>query len=99
MTVDDLLAVKSVADPQLSPDGKLVAYVLSEIDRATDKSNSDIWMSPSPAATRSGLTTSPAADNHPRWSPDGKTIAFVSDPGRLVPGLAPADRRRRGPAP
>ena len=39
MTVDDLLAVKGVSDPQLSPDGSLVVYVVSELDRATDKTN------------------------------------------------------------
>jgi dipeptidyl aminopeptidase/acylaminoacyl peptidase len=81
MTVDDLLAVKSVSDPQVSPDGKLVVYVVSEIDRATDKSNSDVWLVPIAGGEPRRLTTSPGADNHPRWSPDGKSIAFVSTRG------------------
>jgi dipeptidyl aminopeptidase/acylaminoacyl peptidase len=81
MTIDDLLAVKSVGDPQVSPDGKLVVYVVSEIDRAANKSNSDLWLVPVAGGTPKRLTTSPGADNHPRWSPDGKTIAFVSDRG------------------
>ena len=78
MTVDDLLNVKSVGDPQVSPDGKLIVYVLSELDRATDKSNADLYLVPILGGEPKRLTTSPGADNHPRWSPDGKSIAFNS---------------------
>ena len=58
MTIDDLLAVKSVSDPQVSPDGTLVAYVVSEIDRETDKSNTDIWVVPVAGGDPKRLTTS-----------------------------------------
>jgi dipeptidyl aminopeptidase/acylaminoacyl peptidase len=78
MTIDDLLAVKSVSDPQVSPDGKLVVYVMSELDRSTNKSNSDLYLIPVSGGEPKRLTTSMGADNHPRWSPDGKTISFVS---------------------
>jgi dipeptidyl aminopeptidase/acylaminoacyl peptidase len=81
MTVDDLLAVKSVSDPQVSPDGKLVAYVVSTVDKAANRSNSDVWVVPADGGTPKQLTSAPGADNHPRWSPDGKTIAFVSTRG------------------
>ncbi len=81
MTIDDLLAVKSVSDPQASPDGKLVAYVVSEVDRAAEKSNSDLYLVQVAGGEPRRLTTSPGADNHPRWSPDGKTIAFNSTRG------------------
>ena len=81
MTVDDLLAVKSVGDPQVSPDGTQVVYVVTEIDRATDKSNSDLWLVALDGGEPKRLTTSAGADNHPRWSPDGKSIAFVSTRG------------------
>ncbi|MBV8312782.1 MAG: S9 family peptidase [Planctomycetaceae bacterium] len=81
MTIDDLLAIKSVSDPQISPDGESVVYVVSELDRATDRTDSTLWLIPTAGGEPKRMTTAPGTNNHPRWSPDGKTLAFVSSRG------------------
>ena len=78
MTIDDLLAVKGVGEPQVSPDGRSIVYVVSELDRETDKTNSSLWLVSTDGGEPRRLTTAPGANNHPRWSPDGKSVAFAS---------------------
>ncbi len=81
MEIEDLFRAKRVADPQVSPDGKTVAFVVTEVDKAANKSNSDIWLIPTAGGEARRLTNSPKADRHPRWSPDGKWILFESTRG------------------
>ncbi len=78
ITPSDVYKIKSIADPQVSTDGKWVAYVLSTPDSAKDKTDSDIWMISWDGTESIKLTASPEGESHPRWSPDGKYLTFLS---------------------
>lgn len=77
-TIDDLLKVKRVSDPQLSPDGKWIAYVITVVNKEANSRNSDVWIVPTAGGEPRRLTSSEKSDDRPRWSPDGRTIAFQS---------------------
>src|SRR5438477_626659 len=74
----DLYHLKAVRDPEISPDGGWVAYTVSTIDSAKDKSDNDIWMTSWDGATTIRVTSSPESESTPRWSPDGRYLAFLS---------------------
>ncbi|MDB6044500.1 MAG: peptidase [Gammaproteobacteria bacterium] len=79
-TIEDLVRLKRLTDPQVSPDGRFVAYVLRETDMDANKGRTDIWLldlSKKGAEPRR-LTTDPANDSSPRWAPDSRTIYFLS---------------------
>jgi dipeptidyl aminopeptidase/acylaminoacyl peptidase len=78
ITVEDMYALGRVGDPQLSPDGKTILYVVTEYSIEKNSSNSDIWSVPLAGGSAVRLTTAGGTDNSPRWSPDGKVIAFIS---------------------
>jgi dipeptidyl aminopeptidase/acylaminoacyl peptidase len=75
----DMFRFHRVSDPQVSPDGRTVAFVVTDPLVAENKTNSDIWVIPSAGGEPRRLTTSPKQDRHPRWSPDGRWIAFESN--------------------
>src|SRR5438874_1534247 len=79
-TVDDLVLLKRISDPQLSPDGRQVAFVQRETDMDANKGRTSLWLldlAPGTAAPRR-LTNVKANDSSPRWSPDGRTLYFMS---------------------
>jgi dipeptidyl aminopeptidase/acylaminoacyl peptidase len=77
----DLIRAKRLSDPQISPDGARVAYVITAAELADNKTDSDIWLVPIAGGTPRQLTASPKHDRHPRWSPDGKWVVFESNRG------------------
>jgi dipeptidyl aminopeptidase/acylaminoacyl peptidase len=80
-TVDDVLGVRQVSDPQISPDGKWVAYVVTTADLKENAFDGDIWLVAATGGAPVRLTTSKKGDTQPRWSPDGRRLAFLSARG------------------
>jgi Tol biopolymer transport system component len=76
--IEDLRNFKFVSDPQISPDGSKIAFVVSDIDYDEDKYLRYIWIADTETGNLKQFTYSQGADSYPRWSPDGKTLLFLS---------------------
>jgi dipeptidyl aminopeptidase/acylaminoacyl peptidase len=76
--VDDLLKVRRVADPQVSPKGDLVAFTITDVDKAANKSTTQIYVVPMGGGEGRQLTNDEHSSTSPRWSPDGEKLAFIS---------------------
>ncbi|MGH9958515.1 MAG: S9 family peptidase [Pyrinomonadaceae bacterium] len=77
-TIDDLLKVRRVSDPQLSPDGRRLAFAIGDVRFDANRIVTQIYLVPTGGGEPRQLTSGDTSATSPRWSPDGKRIAYVT---------------------
>lgn len=78
LRIGDMYRLKNVSSPEISPDGKWIAYTVSTTDSAKDKTDTDVWMTAWDGSQTIQVTSSPDGETSPRWSPDGRYLSFLS---------------------
>ena len=76
--IEHLLQLGTVSEPFISPEGEWVAYTVSRDDLEKDEEISRVWMVPIEGGNAEPMTTAEHSSSHPRWSPDGRFLAFLS---------------------
>lgn len=83
-TLDTITLYRVVSDAQIHPDGSTVAFVVGDLTHPRDKNTrANIYLAPGGDVAPYPFTTADACEMHPRWSPDGNTLAFISDRTRI----------------
>ncbi|HEX8160965.1 MAG TPA: S9 family peptidase [Pyrinomonadaceae bacterium] len=89
MTIEDALALRDVIAPQWSPDGRMIAFTVSDWNRKDDRRDSHIYVIPAGGGEPVKLTNGERGESQPRWSPDSKRIAFLANRDAPQPGATP----------
>ncbi|HKV73953.1 MAG TPA: S9 family peptidase [Gemmatimonadales bacterium] len=77
--IDEYITLRTAGDPQISPDGSRVIFTISSTSLQDNKSTSKIWMVELGSGRMVQLTAGAGSDRAPRWSPDGRSIVFLSN--------------------
>jgi Tol biopolymer transport system component len=78
-TVDQILSLERAGSPEISPDGRLVAYTVRETNWDENAYETEIWLADATTGATRQLTNAKKSSQSPAWSPDGSKLAFISD--------------------
>jgi dipeptidyl aminopeptidase/acylaminoacyl peptidase len=93
-TISDLVNVRRVSDPQVSPDGRTIAYTIADTDKAANKRTTQIYLIGVEGGEPRQITTGDKSSSSPRWSPDGKRIAFTREGQVWVMNMDGSDAKK-----
>src|SRR5215813_6535736 len=99
IAIDDIYRMEKIGSPQISPDGKWVAYTVTTIDKAADRRRTALWMVNWEGTEDVRLTFGKQSASSPKWSPDGKYLSFLSSEEKGKSQVWLLDRRGGAPQP